>query len=328
VRAPLAIALLASVLGTSRTVHAQAGDASSAATELFRQGREALDAGDYATACAKFDESMRLDAHVGTLISLARCEEAMGKLARARSRWQQAVDLAHSLGDQREAFAADKLAAIDPRVPRLTLKRGPKAPGALLVRRDDVEVGVASFDAPLPVEIGQHTVTVSAEGFAASSTTVELKEGESKEVILEPGAALPPPPVDPLRPPTATPVTEPPPGPPPGPSPMRPIALIVGGAGVVALGVGTYLGIQVIQAKSQPSAGLCNPGCNDAGKNRNAALQEGDAANWVFAGAGVALATAAALWFLAPTHPAKKSALHVTPGVGLRSVGLGLEGTF
>jgi hypothetical protein len=317
------------VLGTSGTVHAQAGDASSAATELFRQGREALDTGDYATACAKFDESMRLDAHVGTLISLATCEEKLGKLARARSRWQQAVDLARSLGDRRESFAAENLAAIDPRVPRLTLKRGPKADlRTLMVRRDDVEVGVGSFDAPLPVEIGQHTVTVSAAGFATSSTTVDLKEGESKEVVLEPGAALPAPPVEAQTPSSTTAVIEPPPGPPPGPSPMRPIAVVVGGAGVVALGVGTFLGIQVIQANSQPNAGKCNPTCDGPANDRLNALREGDAANWVFAGAGVALATAAALWFLAPTQPAKRSALHLTPGVGLRSVGLGLEGTF
>ncbi len=324
----LGIALLvgATAVSTDRQAHAQAGDAS-AATELFREGRDALEAKDYATACAKLEESMRLDAHVGTLISLAGCEEAMGKLARARARWQQAVDLAHNAGDKREGYAVDKLRSIDPRVPRLTLRRGPNAPPTMTARRDDVELGAASFDAPLPVEIGTHTVTASAEGFASSTTSVDLGEGDSKEVVLETGAALPPPPVE-APPPPPNPLTEIPPEAPPRASPLRPIAVAVGGVGVVALGVGTYLGIQVLEAKSQKPGSCTGTGCDPDGTNRTNALKEGDAANIAFASAGVLLVTAGAFWFLAPTTPAKKSTVHVAPRVGLGMMGMALEGEF
>jgi hypothetical protein len=310
---------MASALLIPGAASAQAGGDASAATELFRQGREALETKDYATACAKFDESYRLDPHVGTLISLAECEEAIGKLARARAHWQQAIGLAHSVGDRREAFAGEKFGAIDPRVPRLTLRRGASAPPALTVSRDDMEIGGASFDSPLPVEIGPHTVSVSAVGFATNTVTVELKEGESKEVVLEPGAPLPPPP--PVEEP-AKPVVEPPaPEAPPRPSPLRPIALAVGGVGVVALGVGTFLGVQVIEAKSQGD-------CSSNGNSCNGALREGNVSNVAFASGGVLLVTAAAFWFLAPTTQSKKPVVRVTPGVGARAVGIGLEGAF
>ena len=108
-----------------------------AAAELFRQGRAALEAKDYPLACAKLRESLRLDVpHVGTLISLAVCEEATGKLAGARLHWQQAADLARGRGDERAEYCAQQLAAIDKRVPRLTIRIAPGAPAGTFVLYD------------------------------------------------------------------------------------------------------------------------------------------------------------------------------------------------
>ncbi len=323
-RTVLALALLAGTLSFGTRVRA---DNASAATELFRQGRDALEAKDYATAAGKFEESLRLEPHVGTLISLAECEEATGRLASARAHWQQAVDLARGTGDKRESFASGKLAAIDPRVPRLTLRRGPNPPEGLAVRRDDLDVGPASLEAALPVEVGVHTIVVSAKGFAAKALTVEVKEGESREVVVEPGPPLPPPSPPPEPPPT--PVVVPPAPQRPAPaSPLRPIAVAVGGLGVVALGVGTYLGVQVLEAKNQP-AGTCPPsGCDSAGNARNSALTEGDWANVAFASAGVLLAAATVMWFVAPTNHKKTSDILLTPKIGFGPRGVTIEGRF
>ncbi|NOU28880.1 MAG: hypothetical protein HOO96_13330, partial [Polyangiaceae bacterium] len=49
------------------------------AETLFREGRKALEAGDYAVACAKFAESQRIEPAPGTLLNLAGCEERSGK---------------------------------------------------------------------------------------------------------------------------------------------------------------------------------------------------------------------------------------------------------
>src|ERR1700722_4276597 len=91
------------------------------AAELFRQGREALANKNYAVACMKFKESVGMDPRVGPMISIAECEEGLGHLARARTYWQEAVDLAPSLGDARQVIAQERLDEIEARVPRLTL---------------------------------------------------------------------------------------------------------------------------------------------------------------------------------------------------------------
>ena len=87
------------------SLSAQSGSAEAA--ELFKQGRAALQTKDYATACPKFVASLRLERAVGTLISLADCEQATGRLASARQHWQEAADFADALHDSlnRGAYA-------------------------------------------------------------------------------------------------------------------------------------------------------------------------------------------------------------------------------
>src|SRR5262249_55537702 len=69
---PLALAL--AITATSSTALSQTRDPA-AAEALFRQGRQAMEAKDFATACPKFAESQRLDPAVGTLMNWATCEE-------------------------------------------------------------------------------------------------------------------------------------------------------------------------------------------------------------------------------------------------------------
>ena len=88
------------------------GRSPQAATEFFAHGREAVKKSDYAAAVRFFGESQSLDPKVGTLLNLADSEEHVSQLASARQHWQQAVDLAHSLGDERENLAKDRFARL------------------------------------------------------------------------------------------------------------------------------------------------------------------------------------------------------------------------
>src|SRR6476646_7884960 len=83
-----------------------------AAEALFRSGREAVDRGDWQTACARFEESHRLEPAVGTVFNLANCREKLGQLASA---WQRFREVKERLppGDERSAVTDQRIAALE-----------------------------------------------------------------------------------------------------------------------------------------------------------------------------------------------------------------------
>src|SRR4051794_31380703 len=112
-------ATFASGLLLAAPAFSQARDAATAEA-LFRQGREAMDAKDFRTACPKFGESQRLDPAAGTLMNWASCEEQLGKIASAWQRWKEALD-ALPAKDDRIAFAQQRITEIEKKLPRLTV---------------------------------------------------------------------------------------------------------------------------------------------------------------------------------------------------------------
>lgn len=183
------LACLACVLLLAPAARAQSRDRATAEA-LFRAGREAAEHGDFATACARFNESNRLDPAPGTVFNLGDCNEKIGKLASAWQRYQEVIQKLPP-SDPRVTVAQQHSAALEARVPHLTLRLGPGASSDASVSRDGVELGRASFGLPLPVDPGDHTVTVSAPGRAEKRYSVSLREGESRDLAVEPGAPLP-----------------------------------------------------------------------------------------------------------------------------------------
>jgi hypothetical protein len=159
------------------------------AAELFRQGRLALADKDYPTACARFTASLQIEKAVGTLMSLAECEDASHKLASARSHWMEAADFADVSNDRlhRGDFCRQRFAEIDKRVPRLTLRLPPGLPPQTVVVRDGSPVLAAMLGTAMPIDAGAHFVEVTAPGHAKNIIPVQLDEGESKELTLSLG---------------------------------------------------------------------------------------------------------------------------------------------
>jgi hypothetical protein len=296
-----------------------------AASELFRQGRAAFDAKDYPTARARLSESARLSPHVGTLISLAECEETLGVLAAARTHWQQAVDLATGQGDIRQAFAREHLAALDPRVPRMTLRLPDDAPAGTTIRVDDVELRAASIGLAMPAELGKHVVLVVAPGRDTQRTEVLLVEHESRYTTLA---------IGPVTSPAATPAAAT-----PGPVPVTPTearapaaespsggaprvaSYVTMGAGLVGVASASYLGVKAIDGKNVQgcNGNLCT---SPAAATRNAAIDDGNAATWLFVGGGALLVTGAVLWVVSRRPTPSTAAVEWTPTVDSRHVGI------
>lgn len=229
----LSVALFASGLASAQ------GRDPVAAEALFKQGRTAAESGDYKTACAKFYESNRLDPAVGTVFNIADCEEKQGHVATAHAKFQEVLQQL-TPPDDRIPIAQKRLALLDKRVPKLTIRLAAGAPEGTKVSRDKVALGSASLGTPLPVDPGAHVISVSAPGTRTRTLSVSLAEGESRTIEVTPGPALQGGSADP--------------GADGGAKAQggdhRTLGYVVGGVGVAGLAVGAITGAMVLGKKS------------------------------------------------------------------------------
>jgi hypothetical protein len=334
----LAAAFIASgaLVAHSRPAEAQSGSAE--AEELFKQGRASLEAKDYATACARFSASLALERAVGTLISLAQCEEATAHLASARQHWQEAADLADATNDRlnRGPFARKKMNELDPRVPRLVIRLAPGAPKDTTLQRDDVALGGGAFDVSFPIDPGAHIVVATETGHEPRRYPVSVSEGDKLVVEVEPGPAIAAAPT-----PTATRAGETPSSTaaltePPSSSSggwRRGVAYGAGVVGIVGIGLGTYFGVTTL-SKWSTAKKDCGTGCGEMDPARNEksdANSDATLADVSFVVGGVALATAIVLLVTAPSSPPSPGAqgkLKVFPSWQPGGGGLVATGSF
>lgn len=182
-------AIVLSLLTAAAPALAQPRDPA-AADALFREGRALLKQKKFDAACPKLAESFRLDPAPGTLFNLAQCEEGRGHIASAHERWQHLVDTlttSGKLADDRLPVARERVAALAPRVPKLTIRIKKSAPSGTVVLRDGIELRGAGLDAPLPVDPGEHVIIARAAYRKDAETKVTLAPGDARTVEVEPG---------------------------------------------------------------------------------------------------------------------------------------------
>jgi hypothetical protein len=305
-RRTIAVGLLSLAAACGVAAEARAGgDQQAAAQALFNKGRDAAKRGDLATACAAFEESERLEPAPGTLFNLGDCEEKRGHLAAAWQSFQEAfAKLPPS--DKRRSIVEARVTALKARLPMLAVRLAPDAPAGTTVTRDAIELREASLGVSLPLDPGTHQVVAAAAGHSERQFTVELKEGEQKELVVAPG-----PPTTPLPAPspaavapaaTAVVAAAPKAAPPAGPkqasaSPRaagqpradtKTLGYVVGGVGVAGIGAALVLGGVALGKKDTLSEDHCNA------ETRTCDSQKGvDAAS-----SGATLATASTVSFI------------------------------
>lgn len=313
------------------------------ARSLYEQGRELMTAGNYKEACPKFAESQRLDPAGGTLLNLAACHEKEGRTASAWSEFNDA--LAQARRDDRsdrQQVAQERINALTPILSRITIKlaAGAEVEG-LVIKLDNVAVGRAVLGAAIPIDPGSHQIEASAPGKKPWSTKVDIgaqKDNKAVEIPpLEAGPAAPAGAV-PTAPPTGS--VAPPPDATSAPpdtqdsgSSKRMAGYIVGGAGVVALGIGSYFGLRAF-SKWDDSKSHCPNGACDA--EAVSLKDDANSAAWVSnIGLGLGLAGVGVGAYLILTSGSSKEAqqpasaqVRLLPLVGSKSGGLGLQGTW
>jgi hypothetical protein len=301
-----------------------------AAQALFDEGRALLDKGDFDAACPKLAASQHLDPAVGTLLSLGQCELSRGRTASAWLAYREATSLATGRADEkRKQFASGKAAALEPRLGRIVVRVPTAAPG-LTVRRDGVVVDPAMFGTAAPTDPGPHVMLAEAPGRQAWTSTVSVAaEGGTLEVVVPPlDAAAPETPASDAHVVAAEGSN--------GRATRHIIALAVGGAGLVGVGVGAGFGIATI-AKWHDVAGVCPSGVcpnqfslDREGAAKTSAASSATLSTVFFVVGGAALAAGVVLWFTAPSNAAGESqrAVGVVPIVGAGTGGAAVLGRF
>ncbi len=167
---------------------AQSGDTDrQIAQQLFDDGRTLLEARRYGEACPKFAESQRLDPGGGTLLNLAYCHELEGKTATAWSEFRDA--LGQAIKDNRkdrEDFTRTHIADLAPKLMRVVVH----VPERLSARDPEISLDKSklpptAWGTPIPVDPGEHRVSVSIAGGQPWSVAVAVSEpGETYTVRL------------------------------------------------------------------------------------------------------------------------------------------------
>ncbi len=300
------------------------------ATMLFNEARQLVAAGHYAEACPKFEESQRLDPGIGTQFNLADCYEHTQRIASA---WALFLDVASSAGGTgqvaRESVARRRAAALEPQLSKLTIAAPTNVTG-LEVRRNGEVLGGVLWNNPTPVDPGSYTIEASAPGKKRWSTVAAVGPGGAAVTVaipaLEDGEDLP----------TAS-----------SPAPSRPdaeastpgtslsgrsrteraIAIGVGGAGVLGIGIGSFFGLRSIAKHSDYeklcTAGACEPA---AGPIHDDAVAAGDASTVAFLVGGALIAGGAVLWLVAPQASSPVARIRFAPSVGSSGAGAVLAG--
>jgi len=284
---------------------AQQGPGKNAET-LFREGRQLMDAKDFATACPRFAESQKLEPAPGTLLNLADCYEKSGQTASAWTTINEAAKAATARNRADWASTAtQRAAALEPRLATLAVTVGPPsdAPG-LRVERDGVVVERSAWGTAVPVDPGPHVLGATATGRKPWSRRIEVAPAKNVLVdlpVLEAFAPIaPPPPVGKKTEETS------------GGSGMRVAGYVATGLGVVGLAVGTVTGVEALgkradaESKCVSYPSRCS---SDASAANDDAKKLAALSTVSLIAGGVLVASGVLLILVAPRHADKSASL-------------------
>lgn len=272
------------------------------ARELFQAGQKLYKEKKYQAAIAKFEAAYAVRPHPVIFFNVGKCYEQLGDIPRAMRAYRDYLRLAPDAKDRQQV--SDAVAALEKRLREKGLQQ-------LMVFVDppSARVSVDGKDyggSPASMELiaGNHTLTVSAEGFEPyeRSFVMETSRATDMTIALRPVVVTPPvSDVPKAEPKTELSLSTPPPVPPvmvdtPVEKRPRVATWIVGGVAVASAGAGLGLGL----AASANANELHTEQHDRARADQLANDAQGFAtgANIAYGVAGAALVTAVVLFIL------------------------------
>ncbi len=170
--------------GPEARAEAAAEQELAAAREKFSQALALQTGGDWAGALLLLKEVAEFKATPHVLFNIGLCEENLGQLVAALGRYELAAADAREEGATHvEAEATSRLETLRARIPKLSIHRGDGASRATITV-DEVQLGEAALDRPLPVDPGAHVVRAKAAGFVPFEAEVKAEERATVEVTV------------------------------------------------------------------------------------------------------------------------------------------------
>jgi hypothetical protein len=315
----------ATATGSPRSyAQSPASPARIAAQGLYEQAEVAMKARDFAGACPKLEEVVRLVPEgVGAKLMLAACYEADGRLASAWSTYLLAEATAVEVQrPDRQKLARERADALQPQLARLQIAvaNGVQGLSGLVITCDGVSIARTQWGEPIPVDRGQHVITARADGrsswearvdAATDGATVRVDVDEMPEM---PAARAPEEQTAAKRAPALAPARRRQAATGPwvadgGPfagswGPQRTTGAVAAIAGMAGLGVGIVAGsVAIAQRDASNSSGHCGEAnqCDAEGTAlRAASLDAGNVASAAFVGGALSLAGGITLFLAAP----------------------------
>jgi hypothetical protein len=328
-----------------------------AAQVLFYEARTLMQQGKYAEACPKLEESMRLDAGLGTQFNLADCNEHIGKVTTAWAGFLEVAGGSKATNQaEREKVARKRAQALEARLPKLIIEVPGATPG-LEVKRDGVVVGTAAWGTAIPVDPGIHKITANAPGKQPWETTIPTTEGKLARVTVPrdlpaaPVAVAPAPAPSPAVPPrtastaapqpvasgaavTTTPITNDFPAPvvESAGTTQRTIGWVIAGAGAIGVGVGAGFGIASLGKRNDAREHCIGDQCDSTGVSlRDDAISKGNVST-IATIAGAAGVVGGLILVLTAPHGTesheRSGKLRAVPNVATGGGGFMLQGNF
>jgi tetratricopeptide (TPR) repeat protein len=307
------------VLLATSLAHAQSNesqppaDQHTRATELFEEGRKLLQQDHAADACAKFDESIRLDpTAAGTMLNLGLCNEKLGKYKTALFwfRRGQARAAETNLPDAERA-AKDHTAELATKVATIHVAFSEQLDGTT-IKIDNDEIKPEEFGR-VEIDPGHHVLVAGAPGkkIVHQEFDVAGLGGETLTVTFTAGTNVLV--VDPGR-------------------PRRIAALysLIGGSALLAADGAVAIYSRVTYCDQVTSCGKSDQMLKSTGSLKDANNAEWLASHWgtgLFIAGAAGGAAAAVLYFTAP-QPERINQTVFSPTIDRDHVGISLSGHF
>jgi hypothetical protein len=314
-RPSLVLAALVFVnLGPGSALAQPSSQATAKAEAMYKEAVALMDRGDYAAACPKLEDVIRLVPEgIGAKVTLAECFEESGRLASAWAAFGVAEEAAAKAGQaDRQSKARARREALEPKLAKLTIFVSERARSleGLSVTRDGAPVDQAALGTAVPVDKGRHTVVATAGEFRFEKEVNIEADGAAASVLIEgPAAAVvaPPPPGRDVPTEKA------------GLGAQRTAGIVALGASGVGFGLGAFFGFRAISKKDESNqGGHCRDGnrCDAVGVAlRDEGLTAATVSTVLFIAGGVAAAGGAVLFLTAP-RPSSRPSAQVAIGPG------------